>query len=119
MEKTVHQRFAEMIVALNMSVNKFAVTLEMPSTQLYNIIKGRNAPSYDTLQKIALKFPTVNMVYLLTEKGEPLTVDAEFFNKSVDVLAKIAAIDGELKKMRKDMSKEKKKTAVKVSSKKG
>jgi len=40
------------------------------STVIHNIVKGRNAPSFDVLQKILSSFDNISADWLITEKGE-------------------------------------------------
>jgi len=57
------------------SVAAFANEIGVDTSVLNNIISpfGRKGkPSFDTLQKIAARFPRVNMDWLITGKGEPL-----------------------------------------------
>jgi len=53
-----------------MNPNSFSVAIGVNSTITHNILKGRNAPSYDVLNKIALSFDNINMNWLICEKGE-------------------------------------------------
>jgi hypothetical protein len=57
------------------SVAAFANEIGVDTSVLNNIMSpyGRKGkPSFDTLQKIAARFPRVNMDWLVTGKGEPL-----------------------------------------------
>ena len=57
------------------SVAAFATEIGVDTSVLNNIISphGRQGkPSFDTLQKIAAKYPRVNIDWLVTGKGEPL-----------------------------------------------
>lgn len=57
------------------SVAAFANEIGVDTSVLNNIMSpyGRKGkPSFDTLQKIACKFPRVNIDWLVTGKGEPL-----------------------------------------------
>ncbi|MBK0403869.1 helix-turn-helix transcriptional regulator [Adhaeribacter sp. BT258] len=57
------------------SVAAFANEIGVDTSVLNNIMSpyGRmGKPSFDTLQKIAAKYPRVNMDWLITGKGEPL-----------------------------------------------
>lgn len=57
------------------SVSAFANEIGVDTSVLNNIMSptGRKGnPSFETLQKIAQKFPRVNIEWLVTGKGEPL-----------------------------------------------
>jgi hypothetical protein len=73
---TVAQRFREIQQLLKVkSVAAFANEIGLDASVLNNIMSpmGRQGnPSFETLQKIALKFPRVNMEWLVTGRGEPL-----------------------------------------------
>jgi len=43
------------------------------STVIHNIVKGRNAPSYDVLQKILSSFDNISADWLISEKGEMIS----------------------------------------------
>lgn len=69
---TINERIALIISTLKMNPNSFSVAIGVNSTIIHNIVKGRNAPSYDILNKIALSFDDINMNWLIVEKGELL-----------------------------------------------
>src|SRR5688572_30452190 len=73
---TVAQRFREIQQLLKVkSVSAFANEIGLDASVLNNIMSpmGRQGnPSFETLQKIALKYPRVNMEWLVTGRGEPL-----------------------------------------------
>src|SRR6478735_8075555 len=73
---TVAQRFREIQQLLKVkSVAAFANEIGLDASVLNNIMSpmGRQGnPSFETLQKIALKYPRVNMEWLVTGRGEPL-----------------------------------------------
>ena len=58
------------IKVLGMNNNSFSVAIGANPTVIHNIIKGRNAPGYDILSKMALSFDNINMNWLITGKGE-------------------------------------------------
>lgn len=56
------------------------------STVIHNIVKGRNAPSYDVLQKILSSFDNISADWLITEKGEMINNNKriEYTKPSID-----------------------------------
>ena len=67
---TINNRIELIINALELNNNSFSMRIGVNSTVIHNIVKGRNAPSYDVLQKILLSFDNISADWLLTEKGE-------------------------------------------------
>lgn len=90
---TVHQRLSSLIEALGLNAYQFAQALGVNSTQIYNCINGRNAPSFDLLSKIALTYPTANISWLLTGKGAILISGVEETKEGVDVMEKIKVLE--------------------------
>jgi hypothetical protein len=58
-----------------MNNNSFSNTIGVNPTIIHNIIKGRNAPSYEVLSKIALSFDNISSDFLLKGIGDPFTND--------------------------------------------
>lgn len=48
---TINNRIELVINALKLNNNSFSMRIGVNSTVIHNIVKGRNAPSYDVLQK--------------------------------------------------------------------
>ena len=66
---TINGRIQHLISILNLSPNAFASNLNMKATAIYNILNGRNKPSYDLLEKI-IKSYDVKPDWLFTEEGD-------------------------------------------------
>jgi len=77
-QMTIHERISLIISTLKMNPNSFSVSIGVNSTIIHNILKGRNAPSYDILNKIALSNDDINMNWVISENGEPFKVNGEF-----------------------------------------
>ncbi|NBB27006.1 hypothetical protein [Cellulophaga sp. BC115SP] len=75
METTVNQRIDALIKALGFdSVRKFDKAMEIAPGYTANIVGARlSNPSFPFLQKIAIKFPQVDLQWLLTGSGEMFT----------------------------------------------
>lgn len=104
---TIHQRFQLIVNELGLNTNVFSKELGVASTQIYNIINGRNAPSFDLLQKLVLTFPQFNIDWILLGKGpiinngpadSPLNADANLSKKIKDMERQLAAIKAQLNK---------------------
>jgi DNA-binding XRE family transcriptional regulator len=102
---TVNQRFAKMIEELGLNPNQFAKALGIATAQIYNINNGRNAPSFDLLSKIALKYPNVNMVWLLTGNGPIITTDAGTSNEGLGLVSKIKTLENKIAELDAQMKK--------------
>ena len=67
-DNSINERISNIIEALDISANAFAQELGVAGSVIYNILKGRNKPSFDILDKIVSAF-SVSPSYLLTGKG--------------------------------------------------
>lgn len=66
---SINERFKIIIDMLGMNANSFSTELNMRSTAMYNIINGKNKPSYDLLKSIIEKY-NVNPSWLLSGDGD-------------------------------------------------
>ena len=67
---TINERIVLLISELRMNNNSFSNKISVSPTVIHNIIKGRNAPSYEVIQKIALTFDNINIAWLILGNGE-------------------------------------------------
>lgn len=66
----INDRIAYLIKDLGINPNRFAEQIEVNSTVIHNIIKGRRSkPSYEVLQKIIRRFEHLNSDWLLRGTG--------------------------------------------------
>tara|TARA_R110002072_G_scaffold251448_6_gene410291 strand:- start:2087 stop:2452 length:366 start_codon:yes stop_codon:yes gene_type:complete len=64
-------RIKEFIESKNLSVNEFGNLLgQRRSEVLYNVIKGRSIPNMTLVFAIYRAFPSINMDYLITGRGD-------------------------------------------------
>ena len=70
---TINYRIGLLINALELNNNSFSTRIGVNPTVIHNIVKGRNAPSYDVLQKILSSFDNISADWLITEKGEMIS----------------------------------------------
>ena len=66
---TINNRIDLIIKELGFNNNSFSGIVGTNPTVIHNIIKGRNAPGFELLSKIALSFGKINMNWLITGKG--------------------------------------------------
>lgn len=61
---------------------KFAEIIGVQRSSISHILTGRNNPSFDIIQRIAEKFPKINLEWLITGKGNMLKtpVQRSLFN---------------------------------------
>lgn len=68
--KTIIDRIRELQAYEGLTNQEFAEQLEISPAALSHIYSGRNKPSLTILEAIALRFPNVNLNYLLKGNGE-------------------------------------------------
>jgi plasmid maintenance system antidote protein VapI len=71
MKTTVNQRVMQIIRYYNLSVFKFAKSIETAQPTVKSIIDDKTKPSYDTIYKILKKYP-INASWLIMEEGDML-----------------------------------------------
>lgn len=69
MNKTINERLAAIIDKLGINKSEFSKQIDVANPVIYNIIRGRNKPSYDLIEKIVSTF-NVNPNYLILGTGE-------------------------------------------------
>jgi hypothetical protein len=70
MENILYERVKEVMEYYEYSPTAFADAIDVPRPIVSHILSGRNKPSLDVVQKIILRFPELNPLWLLTGKGE-------------------------------------------------
>ncbi len=65
MENAINQRLKILIKNKGLNANSFANRIGVSAVVLYNILKGRNNPSYDIFYKILEEFPDVDLNWLV------------------------------------------------------
>ena len=95
MENAIGQRILSIIEVLNISKAEFCSKISIATTVLYNIINGRNKPSYDLLGKIINTFD-VDPNYLLKGTGQMfISNDRNEINSDSDVKNEIRNVEKE------------------------
>jgi transcriptional regulator with XRE-family HTH domain len=97
---TINNRIELIIKSLELNNNSFSMRIGVNSTVIHNIVKGRNAPSYDVLQKILSSFDNINADWLITEKGEMINNNKrlEYAKSSTDSNVSLAEPLGKIKR---------------------
>ncbi len=69
MSKTVH-RIMQVIAALNMSARQFDISIGTANGYILRMEKNNASVGSDVIERIIKKYPQVNLVWLMTGKGE-------------------------------------------------
>ena len=72
---TDYERFKAIIRHINKPINSIAKEIGVSQPSLKSCVDGNNNPSFDTIQKLILKYPEINSNWLLSGKGEMLLND--------------------------------------------
>ncbi len=96
---TINNRIELIINSLKLNNNSFSLRIGVNSTVIHNIVKGRNAPSYDVLQKILSSFDNISADWLIMEKGEMINPNKrlEYAKSSTDSNVSLAEPLGKIK----------------------
>jgi len=63
------ERLQQLLQHYSLSSSQFADQIGVPRSSMSHLISGRNKPSLDFVLKVILKFPEVNLYWLLNGKG--------------------------------------------------
>lgn len=66
---TINDRISELIKFLDQSPTGFADEIGIQRSGLSHILKGRNKPSLDMVQKIVARYPEINLTWLVNGTG--------------------------------------------------
>ncbi|BDS12715.1 hypothetical protein [Aureispira anguillae] len=67
---TIHQRFKELLFALNTNGSQFSKKINVSSTSINKIIQGNGLPSSKIIIPLIENYPEVNIYWLLVGEGE-------------------------------------------------
>ena len=65
----VNDRLLKLMDQEKLTAAKLADILEVQPSAISHILSGRNKPSFDFIQKLAINFPRLNIDWLITGKG--------------------------------------------------
>ena len=69
----MNNRIKQILEYFNLSASRFADKLNTQPSSISHILSGRNKPSIDLLEKIALNFNEINMSWLITGNGDMIS----------------------------------------------
>ncbi len=103
---TINNRIELIINSLKLNNNSFSLRIGVNSTVIHNIVKGRNAPSYDVLQKILSSFDNISADWLIMEKGEMINTNKrlEYAKSSTDSNVSLAEPLGKITRKEENLS---------------
>ena len=68
-KNSINDRISELIEFLDITPTAFADEIGIQRSGLSHIMKGRNKPSLDVVQKIINRFPEINILWLVNGTG--------------------------------------------------
>lgn len=77
---TINERLIYFVDFLGVKRYKFSKETGISESVLLNIYKGKNKPSVDLLNKIVVRYPVLNINWILTGKGSMLNDDSGLKN---------------------------------------
>jgi transcriptional regulator with XRE-family HTH domain len=98
MKTSVHKRFEDMIKTLGITRNAFATRVGVASTQVYNIVNGRNAPSHDMYERIGIEIPEINLTWLITGKGLAAAREDHAYSQA-EIMERLKIMEAKLEQM--------------------
>ena len=70
---SISQRLDQVIKALGMNANRFALTLGTNRAEkIYKILRGESKPSFETIEEILKAYPQINSNWLIRGEGQML-----------------------------------------------
>lgn len=89
----MNTRLQQFLAAENISQAQLADSLNVARAGVSHILAGRNKPSYDFLTSLMLKFPRLNLEWLMFGKGK---MYKDSFDSSINTPAPKKAADSDL-----------------------
>jgi len=105
---SVNERVAEIIEFYDLNVNSFSKRININSSVIHNIVKGKkdgskNKPSFMVLNKIILSFNNINADWLLTGRGRMLKNDQKTGTESLPI-GEAEKLQNEIKELKTEPS---------------
>jgi transcriptional regulator with XRE-family HTH domain len=72
----MENRLQQFLAAENMTQSQFADSIGVGRASVSHILAGRNKPGYDFIEKMALRYPEINLDWLITGKGKMYKKDS-------------------------------------------
>ena len=76
----MNTRLQQFLSAENISQAQFADTIGVARASVSHILAGRNRPGFDFIERMAKRYPSLNLEWLITGKGKMYKADAERVN---------------------------------------
>ena len=73
----MNTRLQQFLSAENISQAQFADTIGVARASVSHILAGRNRPGFDFIERMARRYPSLNLEWLITGKGKMYKADAE------------------------------------------
>ncbi len=69
----MNSRLQQFLTLENLTSARFADIMNIQRSNVSHLLSGRNKPSWDFIQRFAVKFPNISTDWLLFGKGKPYT----------------------------------------------
>lgn len=73
----MNTRLQQFLSAENISQAQFADTIGVARASVSHILAGRNRPGFDFIERMARRYPSLNLEWLITGKGKMYKADTE------------------------------------------
>jgi len=73
----MNTRLQQFLSAENISQAQFADTIGVARASVSHILAGRNRPGFDFIERMAKRYPSLNLEWLITGKGKMYKADTE------------------------------------------
>ena len=65
----MNERILRFLEAENISQSQFADSIGVARASISHIVSGRNKPGFDFIERTAMRYPSLNIEWLITGKG--------------------------------------------------
>ncbi|TAH27334.1 MAG: XRE family transcriptional regulator [Cytophagales bacterium] len=96
MGNDITNRIEQLLTSWELSPSSFADGIGIPRAVISHILSRRNKPSLEVIQKILIKFPQLNALWLLNGKGDMIQLN--LFEESEDTIQYGASLISKHKK---------------------
>ncbi|MCB9201486.1 MAG: helix-turn-helix transcriptional regulator [Flavobacteriales bacterium] len=72
----INDRISEIITYYELTPTEFANKLDIQRSSVSHLTSGRNKPSVDFIQKLAIHFPKINLDWFVSGKGEMIKTES-------------------------------------------
>jgi transcriptional regulator with XRE-family HTH domain len=68
MNESIHERINQLLQQKGINAAQFADTIGVQRSSMSHLLSGRNKPSIEFLEKCLIKFPDIDIIWLITGK---------------------------------------------------